>query len=200
MNLIQIKKDRFSFLDKVYNESNGSQNAAFSMQELGRKIGFDYNKTSNVVDYLMNEGLIETYGLGGTIKISHEGIKEVEQAYAAPEKPTEHFAPINHIHITSTGDGNVINTGNSNAFHVSNKFEKSAVRKKAEEIIESLRNDLAIAQSEKDAAIAVFTQLIDESENGNTSTSTLDKALTVGANISSVGSLVISLFQAITRN
>ncbi|NQX53660.1 hypothetical protein HQN86_08550 [Pedobacter panaciterrae] len=201
MDLTKIKQDRFNFLNKLYIESNGSQNAVFSMHEMGRELGFDSGKTSDVVNYLRDEGLINSHGLGGTIKISHEGIKEVEQAHNAPEKPTEHFAPINHIHINSTGNGNVINTGNSNNFTLSNSIEKRKVEDKAEEIIYTLRNDLSLAKAEKEAAIVVFSQLIEESRSGTPVTSTVERALAIGANVSSVGSLVISLFQLIfTKN
>jgi hypothetical protein len=39
------------------------------------------------------------FGGGGGIGMTHQGVLEMEQAQAAPEKPTEHFPPINFIHI-----------------------------------------------------------------------------------------------------
>jgi predicted RNase H-like nuclease (RuvC/YqgF family) len=38
--------------------------------------------------------------LGGGMAITHYGIKEIEEAYSEPDKPTEHFLPINQYNIS----------------------------------------------------------------------------------------------------
>jgi len=99
MDLKQKKKNRFLFLEKIYKDGKGSSNAVFSMWDIGRDLSITEDETSEIVDYLINENLLEPYGLGGTIHLSHWGIKEVEEAIEHPDKETEHFLPINIISI-----------------------------------------------------------------------------------------------------
>jgi predicted transcriptional regulator len=199
MDLTQKKKDRFDYLNKLYEEAEGSLKAAFNMEDIGREMKFSYEQTSNIVDYLINEGLIEPYALGGSITLTHYGVKEIEQAYEDPELPTEHFAPVNHIHIHSSGQGNIINTGNSNTFTVNNNFDKITAQERAQEIIKVIENDVSIPINSKAAAIVLLNQFLTEVKNGNTNYTTLNKVLTLGANIAAIGSLIIGLFQLITH-
>jgi hypothetical protein len=70
-----------------------------NMWELGEELGFDRSLTSNIVDYLTGEYLIEPRALGGGIIITHNGIVKIEELHNNPEKSTEHFSSINVIHI-----------------------------------------------------------------------------------------------------
>jgi len=197
MNIQQKRKMRFKLMDKLYQDGNGSLHAAFDMHEVGRELGLDFNITSDLVDYLNGEGLIEFHGLGGTICLTHTGIKEVEAAYSNPDKPTSHFSPVNYININSSGNGNVINTGDNNIFKVSNDINTTKVIEKADKIVSALNADPTVEQIVKSEMIALLQQLILESENGKPSKSTVEQILTIGSNISSIGSLVISLFQLV---
>ena len=200
MDIQQKKTIRFKFLDKLYQDGGGSLNAVYDMHEVGEELGLDYSATSDSVDYLSGEGLIKPYGLGGTICLTHSGVKEVEQAHAHPEQSTTHFSPVNYIHINSSGDGNVINTGDHNVFTVSNHTSTSKVVEKANEIISALNADPLVEQTARREAIDLLEQLIAESKKGKTSKSTMDQILTIGSNISSIGSLVISLFQLVSTS
>src|SRR5580658_5444775 len=99
VDLVEIKKKRFLYLSKMYEESNGSTNAAFKMDDIGVELGLDNDSVRNIVNYLIDEGLIEPFALGGTIQLTHWGIKEVEQAYEHPTESTEHFSPIVNYNI-----------------------------------------------------------------------------------------------------
>ncbi|HET8572277.1 MAG TPA: hypothetical protein VFL76_00270 [Edaphocola sp.] len=99
MTLEQKKKNRFLFLEALYNDSNGDTGAMFDMWEVGYELKFERDEISRIVDYLIGENLIESVALGGMISLTHWGIKEVEQAIENPDKPTEHFLPINVINI-----------------------------------------------------------------------------------------------------
>ena len=71
MDLQQIKANRFQFLKKVYELSEGSTAVFLNMfDHVGAQLNFDHNTTQNIVDYLINEGLLEVRGLGGGISIS----------------------------------------------------------------------------------------------------------------------------------
>jgi len=100
-DLNQKKKNRFLFLKSLYDTSNGSTDAVFDMHEVGSELLFDSEETSKIVDYLINESLIHPFGLGGTIQLTHWGLKEVEEAMENPSEPTSHFLPINIVNIGS---------------------------------------------------------------------------------------------------
>lgn len=201
MNLTEIKKNRFLYLQKVYDESGGGTNAAFDMTEVGNELGFDYMLTRNIVDYLINEGLIEPYALGGAIKITHWGIKEVEEAIENPSESTEHFAPINtyNINIHSSGEGNIVNTGNNNIISLSNNVNKDEATDKVNQIITTLEESENIQQTVKDEAIGTFRDLLIEIKAGKPSTSLIDKVFVYGSSIAAIGSLVVALIQILNR-
>lgn len=69
------------------------------MWEVGECLKLDHQETNQVFDYLAGEGLVEAMALGGGISLTHLGVIEVEQAIEAPDKPTEHFLPVNVINI-----------------------------------------------------------------------------------------------------
>lgn len=97
--LEQKKKNRFLFLELLYNDSNGDSGAMLNMWEIGEELKLDRSETRQIVDYLTGENLIEPIAIGGGICLTHYGIKEVEKAHENPNMPTEHFLPINIINI-----------------------------------------------------------------------------------------------------
>lgn len=99
MTLEKNKQNRFLFLKLLYDQSGGDTGAMFNMWKVGQEIGFNSEETRRIVDYLTDEYLIEPRALGGGIVLTHDGIKEVEQALENPSKPTQHFLPINVINI-----------------------------------------------------------------------------------------------------
>jgi len=101
MELNEKKRNRFLFLELLYKESNGNTSARFDMWEVGNELNLERAETSRIVDYLIGEHLIEPVALGGIIGLTHWGVKEVEEAHENPEKPTEHFLPINIINVGS---------------------------------------------------------------------------------------------------
>ncbi|MFD1616605.1 hypothetical protein [Gelatiniphilus marinus] len=103
----QKKKQRFEFLEKLYKETNGSESYMVNMWELGQELEYDRETTSNIVEYLQGEDLLVPRALGGGIAITHYGIKEIEDAYEYPNKPTEHFMPINVINIENMNNSSI---------------------------------------------------------------------------------------------
>lgn len=99
--LEQKKQNRYLFLELLYKDSNGNTGAMFNMWEVGEELKINRNETQLIVDYLTGENLIEPRALGGGIVLTHWGVKEVEEALQNPDKPTEHFLPINIINIGS---------------------------------------------------------------------------------------------------
>jgi len=54
-----------------------------------------------IVNYLRNEGLIESRRKIGDYNISHRGVREIEDALSKPEQATNYFPPA--IHIINVG-------------------------------------------------------------------------------------------------
>ncbi len=123
MSVEEKKKARFRFLEHLYNTVDGDSAYSVSMWELGAELGFAQENISRIVRYLQDEYLIEPMGLGGNIGISHQGILEVEEALSNPEKPTEHFLPVNVINIGTMNNSAIqqgtLNSTQHNNFNIS---------------------------------------------------------------------------------
>ncbi|MDO8998862.1 MAG: hypothetical protein Q7W45_03780 [Bacteroidota bacterium] len=124
MNLEEIKKQRFLFLKKAYEVTKGDPSYMFSMFELGKELEFDSDLSKRIAQYLINEGLLEARALGGTIGISHAGVLEVEEALSNPNKPTDHFLPVNIINVQSMNNS-VIQQGSSHSSQTVNITSKN---------------------------------------------------------------------------
>jgi hypothetical protein len=93
------QRQQFEFMRLLYQSTGGSEMNTVNMDEIGSRAGLTHQETVDVVNYAKGEGLIERVYLGGGIGISHYGIKEVEEALSRPDDPTEHFPPVNMIHV-----------------------------------------------------------------------------------------------------
>ena len=101
MDIQQLKKQRFIFLEKVYKETAGDTSSIVDSDEIGQELGMDDLTSGRIAKYLIDEGLLAARGLGGGIGISHMGVLEVEEALSNPGKATQHFLPLNIIHVQS---------------------------------------------------------------------------------------------------
>jgi hypothetical protein len=119
--LEERQKNRWLMLRKVYEITEGiSGNRFVNMYKIGEQLGWDRTKTESVLDYLEGEGLLKSKYLGGGIVITHQGVREVEEAEKNPTKQTLHFPPniINNIYGDNIGGdkvmGDKIGTQNNN--------------------------------------------------------------------------------------
>ena len=98
----------------------------------------------------------------------------------------------NKYHI-NVGDGSTANViiGSPHAT-INNKPE---IINKTRTIIKTIENDNSVDNTTKQQAIGDLNQFITEVEQGSPNKETVDKVLTLGSNIASIGSLVISLIQ-----
>lgn len=128
ISIDEMKKNRFQFLKSLWELSEHDTRKMFSMNAIGAQLGFDPPLTRIIENYLKEENLVRFVGKkdqDGIIAITHEGIKEIEDALSKPDKPTEHFLPFNIISIgqminsqvqqASPGAIQIIN-GNENKF------------------------------------------------------------------------------------
>ncbi len=98
IDIKQIKKMRFDFLNTLYDEADRDIWKISFVAKIGDKLGFDAREAEKIAQYLHDEGLIEIIDKDRHIRITHAGIREVEEAREHPEKPTDHF-PKNVIAI-----------------------------------------------------------------------------------------------------
>ncbi len=93
-DLVERKKKRLQFLNKMYEVTRGNANCVVMERELGRELGFTDEETDTTVQYLEGEGLVTGTG-AVTIGITHHGVLEVEAALEHPDQPTKYFPPVN---------------------------------------------------------------------------------------------------------
>src|SRR5690349_70026 len=99
MDLQKKKTDRFKFLLKIYEAVDGRTGYTLDGWEVGKALGFDRDYSTAIYYYLNDEGLVEPMGAGIRLGITHQGIKEIEEALEQPDKPTEHFLPVEQYNI-----------------------------------------------------------------------------------------------------
>jgi hypothetical protein len=96
--LEERQKNRWLMLHKVYELTGGlSEKYIINMYAVGEQLGWTREKTEAAFDYLRGEGLLKIMTFGGGITLTHQGVREIEEAKESPEKPTLHFPP----HITN---------------------------------------------------------------------------------------------------
>jgi hypothetical protein len=121
-SLGEKKAKRFKYLNRLYEKTNGDTFVHVHMfEDIGNELGFSTDDTESVVQYLVDERLMEYAAMGGSVAITHYGVTQVEAALSEPEKPTKYFDSIinivhvgqmTHSHIQQVGSGsNVLNTG-----------------------------------------------------------------------------------------
>jgi hypothetical protein len=95
---------RLRFLETVYDTTHGDRFQDTNVALIAPAVGLSAEAADHIAQYLVDEGLLAWLAFGGVISITHAGVKEVEQARREPEKRTQHFPPINYIHIEHMTD------------------------------------------------------------------------------------------------
>ena len=105
-DITQRKSKRFQFLHRLYEMSHGLK--PIRVLVLRKELGLAIEEVEDAVKYLMGERLIRFWELDdlrsyspwtvrGEVCLTHHGVVEVEAALSEPEKPTQHFPPLNII-------------------------------------------------------------------------------------------------------
>ena len=98
MILVEEKrKQRFQFLNLVYEHTDGNEDELVNMYELGEALNWGRDTPYLVCQYLRGEYLIEFVTHGGDISITHRGVVEIEKALTQPEEATNYFPPVINI-------------------------------------------------------------------------------------------------------
>ena len=154
------KAARLRMLEKIYQETGGSESTIFEIFEIGRSLDFTDELTEITSNYLSGQNLIKSRTIGGGFSITHNGIVQYEKAVSAPEKESDYFPPykvINDIKIFGDVNNAQILAGIENHNKTINKndnfdeirkwiqsLEEVVNNKKNNEIFEKIKDDIDI--------------------------------------------------------
>jgi hypothetical protein len=97
MDTLEAKKrQRFLFMNLLYEKTHGNQYEYVDMWALGKELGFTEDQTQLIVQYLGGKDLVDEK-VGGAIGITHYGVVQVEAALSKPNEPTQYFPPAVNI-------------------------------------------------------------------------------------------------------
>jgi hypothetical protein len=137
VDIEEREQKRFLFLNMLYKVTKGIANIPVNMFVIGIYLRLDNYNVMDIVRYLEGEGLVASKAFGGFIAgkvaITHKGIKEIEDAYNKPSRPTNNFPP-NIIYVMGDivegrkvmGDNfeNIVDATIINKASVQNAFNK----------------------------------------------------------------------------
>lgn len=107
------RRRRAVFMRALYELVDASTLASVLPSEVGRAAGLASEEAESVVEYLENDGLVETQTFDGDLSITHRGVTEVEQSLARPDEPTEHFPPAATVYVAGDAYGFQVGTSHS---------------------------------------------------------------------------------------
>jgi hypothetical protein len=160
MNIQKLKKDRFSFLLQAYEMARGSNRIVINGWDVGGILNFEEEYTSNIFNYLAEEELIEGMGAGLGLLITHAGVKEVEEALSEPNKPTEHFSPINqyNINIGNMSGGAIQQATNNSTINYTNSIDTlNAIKDFTSDLKQFISNSNLTGQQVEELEIDIQT-------------------------------------------
>lgn len=86
---------RYRLLKTIYDEAGDSTSEGAHFAEVFRKAGFEEHDEEghDILEYLMQKGLLSNRTGIGWLALSHKGLAEIERSILHPEERTEHFRP-----------------------------------------------------------------------------------------------------------
>lgn len=140
MTIEDMKKKRFQFLHKLYKMTGGDESKGILIHRVGEELELDKSLAWQIARFLSGAWLIKIETTDGVIKLTHQGILEVEEALSKPDKPTEYFPPVNIIRVGGNMVGSQIQQASPGARQTAtisaNKLEE------LKEVVESLKTSL----------------------------------------------------------
>ncbi len=153
----QRKALRTQFMNELFDLADGSEMEFVSTTDIAERLGLvfergqDQDELMNVGRYLEQEGLIKAIGMGMfQIRLTHEGVREVEEARSKPDEPTEHFASFNFVYAESISNSNV-QQGSPGANQYLNVVGPEQVQR-IEPVVQALResiDDLGLEETDR---------------------------------------------------
>lgn len=85
------ERKRFSLLKAIYDNAGDSTGSGVHFAKAFRDAGLEEDEGHDILEYLMDKGLLSNRTGTGSLALSHAGIIEMEQSITHPEAPTAHF-------------------------------------------------------------------------------------------------------------
>ncbi len=101
--LEEKRRWRLQFMDVLYQLAGGARYKPVDMFTIGDQLQLSRNQTLDVQTYLIEEGLVEPFGAGPQVQLTHKGIVEFETSQQHPDQPTAHFPPARTVNIIYVG-------------------------------------------------------------------------------------------------
>ena len=99
----QMRHKRFQFLHKLYLWSiifaeswDSDEHQPFAISDIGSELGFDWESSRVIAEYLAAEGLVEIF-IGTGVSLTDSAVNQIEQAILEPHTPTRYFPPVVNI-------------------------------------------------------------------------------------------------------
>lgn len=92
----QKRARRLQFMDRLFHLTDGEKTERVFIDDLRQSLGWPEDEFARVLDYLMNEDLVDTPVIP-CHSLTHRAVVEMEAALMAPDEPTEHFPPISLV-------------------------------------------------------------------------------------------------------
>jgi hypothetical protein len=178
------------------------------MWELGTELGWDKETTDLTVEYLVGEGLVKYFTMGGGIVITHPGVVEIEHALTAPDQPTHYFPPAVNI-LSGDFRGAIVNVdsiltnlrqsiGADSTMDVAIRGELSELIDQLNQALEKLPSDSAQeAEAVAWAAESLVEAAIEDSPNRFKIEITREGLMKAAQNIATVMPIVLSIAEKI---
>jgi hypothetical protein len=123
VDLRKRKADRLRVMNEFFEVAGGSEQAIIDTEAVCTELGLSDQEMADACKYLEGEGLISLMpGLWSRrfphrVRLTHWGIREVEESRDHPETPTEHFPPLVTVAQHFLGDviGSAIQAGSPGA-------------------------------------------------------------------------------------
>jgi hypothetical protein len=102
---------RLRFLHALYEAADGSPDTTVDFEPFAAQLGLALEPAWTIRGYLSREGLVRGVTTSA-LRITHDGVKQVEAALTAPSAPTEGFPPAENVLVIGTAEGTVVQQGN----------------------------------------------------------------------------------------
>jgi hypothetical protein len=155
-NIRDRQRLRLQILETIYGAVDGNTNASLTRQALSDHLKIEQRVLSCEIDFLIRERLLAFLGPQG-VRLTHEGIREVEEIRTRPDQATQHFLALNVLNIGSMVDSQ-INQASPSASQAGSALSPSA---HAEQILDAIKGMEDLDTKRRSELLDVANRLLD---------------------------------------
>jgi len=148
---------RVQILDLMYDAVKGNTFAVVLRSALSDHLGIELRALGYEIDFLVRERLLELHGPQG-LRLTHEGIREVEEMRTRPDESTPHFLALNVLNVGSMV-GSQINQASPSASQAADSALSPIAH--AEQILDAIKGMEALDAQKRSELLDVANRLLD---------------------------------------